>query len=324
MSAASSAVSPSTNLLALRSLIARRRPTFIWFLSSAMSCPGRPLPAQYRTASEPNVDQQVVGIVVAVALATSRASCGRGRGRTRRSRRRATAGRPASMCAADDAVEEPGADDLVGLRPHVHREHAVEEVGVVDPARDDLRRERRRRPGVHHVGVADEPAGLTTLRLVVAVGHVGRRVDRKASLVRGDRAGPIGCAVVEHRVPDGEGHAEEALTGDVPVASEAVDPVLVAHPHEVGVPVELVAAGQQLVGRRVLDEPLPARDDLERPVAVLPELHRVGDRLRLADHVARLGEQLDDAAPAPARPCGPAISVAGGPLAVDALRRGSG
>ena len=74
------------------------------------------------------------------------------------------------------------------------------------------------------------------------------------------------------------------------------DPVLVAHAHELGVPVQLVAARQQ---RRPsagsLDEPLPVGDDLERAVAVLPELHRVGDRRGLADELARLAEQLDDA-----------------------------
>ena len=37
-----------------------------------------------------------------------------------------------------------------------------------------------------------------------------------------------------------------------------------------------------------LDEPLAARDDLERPVALLVELHRVRDRPRLADEIARL------------------------------------
>ncbi len=257
-----------------------------------MPRPPVPGPVPDRVGAERR--QQVVGIVFAVALRLRELLAV---GVVDEPRDRGVAPRQDVLhdVRADDAVEEPRADDLVGLRPHVHREHAVEEVRVVDPARDDVRRDRRRRPGVHHVGVADEPAGLTTLRLVVPVGRVGRRVDRKASLVRGDRTGPIGCAVVEHRVPDREGHAEEALTSDVPVASEAVDPVLVAHPHEVGVPVELATAGQQLVGRRVLDEPLPARDDLERSVAVLPELHRMGDRLRLADHVAGLGEQLDHA-----------------------------
>ncbi len=64
--------------------------------------------------------------------------------------------------------------------------------------------------------------------------------------------------------------------------------------------VELLAPGEQLVLVRVADEPLLARDDLERAGAVLPELHRVGDRADLAVDRAGLGEQLDDALSAPA------------------------
>ncbi len=41
--------------------MARRRPTFIWFLSRAMSCPGRPFAAQYRIASAPNVVSRLWG-----------------------------------------------------------------------------------------------------------------------------------------------------------------------------------------------------------------------------------------------------------------------
>ena len=48
------------------------------------------------------------------------------------------------------------------------------------------------------------------------------------------------------------------------------------------------------VAGAVLDEPLAAGDDLQRPVALLVELDRVGDRLGLADQLARLGQQLDD------------------------------
>ena len=38
-----------------------------------------------------------------------------------------------------------------------------EQVGVVDPSAGDLRGERRGGPGVDHVGVADEAAGLAAL-----------------------------------------------------------------------------------------------------------------------------------------------------------------
>jgi hypothetical protein len=44
----------------------------------------------------------------------------------------------------------------------------------------------------------------------------------------------------------------------------------------------------------VADVPLTGRDDLERLVALLEELHRVGDLLRLTDQVARGCEEVDD------------------------------
>ena len=44
-----------------------------------------------------------------------------------------------------------------------------------------------------------------------------------------------------------------------------------------------------------LDEPLAARDDLERAIALLEELHVVHDRPRLAEHRALLAQQLDHA-----------------------------
>ena len=70
-------------------------------------------------------------------------------------------------------------------------------------------------------------------------------------------------------------------------------------------PLQLAAARQQrLPELHRLDEPLAAGDDLERPVALLVELDRVRDRPRLADQVARLAQQLDDAARAPSRPTG--------------------
>ena len=67
----------------------------------------------------------------------------------------------------------------------------------------------------------------------------------------------------------------------------------------VGVPAQLPAADEECgaqvgVASPVADVPLPARHDLERSVALLVELHGVGDRARLADHLAGRAEQLDD------------------------------
>src|SRR4051812_43551439 len=103
-------------------------------------------------------------------------------------------------------------------------------------------------------------------------------------------------SVLAHPVPDRERDSEEALTADRPVRGEPVDPVLVAHAHVRRVPADLAPAPDQLllVLHRA-DEPLPARDDLERAVALLEELDGALDRLRLADQLARLLEQLGHA-----------------------------
>ena len=146
--------------------------------------------------------------------------------------------------------EQPGADDLVGLGAQVHREGALEQVLVVSPAAHDLRGERRRRPGVHHVGIGREAAGLVALGLLVAGCGDGGGVDGQRRLIGHDRRQEVGDPVGIDGVPDREGHAEEPLAGDVPVAHQPVDPVLVAHPHEVGPPGQLLAIGEQGVLRR--------------------------------------------------------------------------
>jgi hypothetical protein len=65
--------------------------------------------------------------------------------------------------------------------------------------------------------------------------------------------------------------------------------------HVLGMPLELAVAPQE---RRAelhrLDEPLTAGDDLERPVTLFVELHRVRNRARVADQIPRLAQQLDD------------------------------
>ena len=60
-------------------------------------------------------------------------------------------------------------------------------------------------------------------------------------------------------------------------------------------PLQLAAAREQrLAELDRLDEPLAAGDDLERPIALLVELHGVRDRPRLADEIAGLAQLLDD------------------------------
>ncbi len=52
----------SANFEALRTLIARRRPIFIWPTSNAASVPRRAEAAQYRTASEPCSSSRPIGV----------------------------------------------------------------------------------------------------------------------------------------------------------------------------------------------------------------------------------------------------------------------
>ena len=72
--------------------------------------------------------------------------------------------------ASHDRGEKPGADDLVGLQAKVHRKDALEEFAA--PVSRDLRRERTRGPGVHHVGIADEAEGFAALALLEAEGRL--------------------------------------------------------------------------------------------------------------------------------------------------------
>ena len=99
-----------------------------------------------------------------------------------------------------------------------------EQVLVGRPAAGDLRGQRRGRPGVHDVRVADEAARLAALVLVVPPGASRRRVDRQLGLGGHQRVVVVGLALVVERVPDREGDAEEALTADQPVAVEAARP----------------------------------------------------------------------------------------------------
>src|SRR5205807_435798 len=171
----------------------------------------------------------------------------------------------------------------------------VEQLGVLPRPRDDLRAERGRRPRVHHVGVADEAARPVALLLAVAVGDIRRWVDRKLLLTRSERGVEAHAAVLVDRIPHGEGNAEEALAAYAPVAGKPVDPVLVAGAHVGGMPAEFAPARDQRVA--VLDradEPLERGDDLDRPLALLVELHRAADGLWLADQIAAVGEQFGD------------------------------
>src|SRR5439155_14119409 len=64
------------------------------------------------------------------------------------------------------------------------------------------------------------------------------------------------------------------------------------------VPPQLASSREQRVAKLDrLDEPLPARDDLERTVPFFVELDGVRHRPRLADEIPRFAELLDDFGP---------------------------
>ncbi len=105
-------------------------------------------------------------------------------------------------------------------------------------------------------------------------------------------------SLVVEAVPDREGHPEEPLAADQPVALQPTHPVLVAVPHEVGHPGHLPAAlderlTQRLVAAPVADVPLPAGDDLERLVALLVEVDHPGGRCGLAVEVPGGSQSVD-------------------------------
>ena len=193
-------------------------------------------------------------------------------------------------------VEQPGPDDLVGLGPQVHREHAAEQVIVRAPAAGDLRGQRGRRPGVHHVRVAGEPAGPAALLRGVAGRHVGGRIDRQRGVRGQDRRVVPRLAGLVQRVPDRDRHPEVPLPADQPVAGQPVDPVLVPRAHVRRVPGKLPPAAEQRgaqagVPAAVPDVPLPGGHDLQRQLAPLVELHRVLGRLGIAAQLASVGQQ---------------------------------
>ena len=176
----------------------------------------------------------------------------------------------------DDGVERPGADDLVRLRAQRPWETPAGGAPDRDPTPETI------------CGVSDEvaqvsitsgsptnPPGLPrSVSLRPRGGDASGSSGRSAGLGE-DRVLVVHRAVVAHRIPDRERHPGEALAAHAPVLIQALHPVLVAHPHVLGMPLDAPSLLEQLV----LDvedahEPLARRHELERPIALLVELHR--------------------------------------------------
>ena len=134
----------------------------------------------------------------------------------------------------------------MALRAQIHREGSRKQVGVIFPAAGDLGGQRRRRPGVHDVWLTGEAAKLVPLLRGVSGWHMGLRVDGQRRFVRHDRVLVVGTPFAVEPVPQRDRHAEEPLARDQPVPVEPLHPVLIPVAHVVGVPVELLAPGDQL------------------------------------------------------------------------------
>ena len=172
----------STNFDAFSSLIASRRPTFIWPVSNAVSVPG---PAAGRPVAHAvgavlleqahRRDDVALRLRHLLAIGIEHPAGDRGVAATAARRARAAS-------AARVENSQVRMMSCACGRRSIGNTRANRSVVLV-PAAGDLRRERRRRPGVHDVLVAGEAAGLIALSGAIAVRHVGRWIDRQPRLV---------------------------------------------------------------------------------------------------------------------------------------------
>ena len=130
----------------------------------------------------------------------------------------------------------------------------------------------------------------------------GDGIDGQAGLVGDDHPVVERFTVGVERIPDREGHPEEPLPGDQPVAVQATHPVVVAVAHVLRGPGQLRAALQQVglqlfVAATVGQVPLAGGDDLQRLVTLLVEVHGPGDGFRFPVEIPGCAQQLHDGGP---------------------------
>ena len=178
---------PRTNLEALRTFIASRRPTFIWRLVErrvhagpghrrppAHARPRRTCPGSRRGRSALPLDLPIF-LRSGSRMQPEIIACDHG----------------TTPCSKCERTTRENSQVRMMSCACVHRsigKTRCEQVVVGLPAARDVRGQRRRRPGVHDVGVADEAAGLAALVLGVAVRR-RRSTGRSAARPRGAAAG---------------------------------------------------------------------------------------------------------------------------------------
>src|SRR5262249_2694534 len=182
---------------------------------------------------------------------------------------------PLMQVGFHNRVERPGTDDLVALWTDVHGEQLLVPLGIVNPMTHNLWAQRTRGPGVHHIRIANETIRLASHCLVKARPRLGKRIHGKLRRVRQDRVVIAGPPLSIYWIPDREWHAEITLAADAPVLVKPLDPVLIARPHERGVPLNTGALFQEfLLLVQESDKPLAGRNEFQRLFSLLVKLHR--------------------------------------------------
>ncbi len=172
--------------------------------------------------------------------------------------------------AGHDHPADPEVDDLARRAVHVVGIEGAKVFGVVRPAEGCERPQRRREPGIEHVGILGELA-VSTHRAFIGT------LDRNR-------------AVAVRTVVDRHAMAEPQLAADVPVA-QTVKPVEIGALVTLRVPADLaiLAGGQRLVAHLVhAQPPLLADQRFDDRVAPVAVTDLVCVRLFLDDEPLRL------------------------------------
>ena len=182
--------------------------------------------------------------------------------------------------APDNCVKVPRADDVMSVWTQRHRPEArVKRFGVhaigCSQRRADLRRDRRSRPSVHHIGIRRIPVGPSCVA-------GGARVHRWSGVLWINGQHFIGCrddVLARFAVPNWEGHAVIALTGDIPVPVQSLDPSFIPRPHVFGVPFDPAPGiNPDLLLVEQADEPLAGEQVLNVRSATFVDTDGVFDR----------------------------------------------